>query len=245
MRTTYRRVLAVTGAGISTDSGVPDFRGPQGIWTTNPTAVRSVTRKDFLADRQVRCDFWQMCRGAYERALPAPNSAHHALVDLEQAGRLIGIVTQNVDRLHQDAGSSPALVHEVHGTMATTSCLRCGLRVATAEVVARVREGEAEPLCLFCGGTIKPDTVFFGDHLDRAVFGRAVALAAMCDLVLAVGSSLCVEPAAGLCATAVETGADLVVVNAEETPYDGFATEIVREPIGTALPRLVAELVAA
>lgn len=206
--------------------------------------MRTVTRKAFLSDREVRRKFWRMCVEAY-RSTPEPNAAHRALVDLERAGLLRGIITQNVDRLHQGAGSAEDRVLEVHGTMATTRCLRCGLRTATVEVVARVRdEGEAEPLCLYCGGTLKPDAVFFGDMLDRAVFGHATALALGCDLLLAIGSSLQVEPAAGLCAAAVEAGADLVVVNAEPTPYDDFAADVVRDPIGTAVPRLVERLIA-
>ncbi|MDI2129186.1 SIR2 family NAD-dependent protein deacylase [Yinghuangia seranimata] len=245
MPDTYQRVVALTGAGISTDSGVPDFRSPDGVWARDPGAVRSVTRKAFLTDPTARRRFWDMCADAYDHA-PAPNAAHRALVDLEHAGLLRGVVTQNVDGLHQAAGSTPATVLEVHGTVATTRCV-CGHRRPTPEVLALVRRAgpsRPEPACRDCGGLLVPDAVFFGDHLDRAVFGHATALARGCDLLLAVGSSLVVEPAAGLCAAAVESGADLVVVNAHPTPYDDLATAVVREPIGTALPRLAADLIA-
>ncbi|MCF2525954.1 SIR2 family NAD-dependent protein deacylase [Yinghuangia soli] len=243
LKKTYTRVVALTGAGISTDSGIPDFRGPEGLWTRAPRALQMVDAASFLTDREVRCAFWSWCAEGHGRAYE-PNDAHRALVDLAAGGLLAGIVTQNVDGLHQAAGSDPATVHEVHGTMATTCCQRCGGRTATTEVVARVREGETEPLCLCCGGVLKPDAVFFGDLLDRGVFAMAAALAGSCDLMLAAGSSLEVQPAAGLCDKAVAAGADLVIVNAGPTGYDGVATAVLREPIGTALPGLVRDLLA-
>jgi NAD-dependent deacetylase len=233
-------VTVLTGAGISTDSGIPDFRGPQGVWTKDPKAAAMSTIDVYVADPEVRRRAWRS-----RRDHPAwgaePNAGHRALVDLEGAGRLRAIITQNIDGLHQKAGSDPDRVIEVHGTMLDAECLVCGLRTPMPEVLARVDLGEDDPLCLTCGGIQKSATISFGQTLKPEVFAAAERAARDCDVFLAVGSSLGVEPAAGLCLDAVDNGARLVIVNAQETPYDRLADAIVREPIGEVLPTLLSE----
>ncbi|MCP2341304.1 SIR2 family NAD-dependent protein deacylase [Actinomadura rupiterrae] len=234
-----RRITVLTGAGISTDSGIPDFRGPQGVWTKDPAAAAMSTIGAYISDPEVRRRAWRN-RLAHPAWGAGPNPGHAALVGLERAGRLHGLVTQNIDGLHQAAGSAPALVLEIHGTMREAECLACGLRTPMPEVLARVEAGEEDPLCPECGGIQKSATISFGQALRQDVLDASVAAARSCDLLLAVGTSLTVHPAAGLCDEAVEHGAWLVIMNAEPTPYDPMADAIVRDPIGEALPRLVA-----
>jgi len=232
------RVTVLTGAGISTDSGIPDFRGPKGVWTRNPAAQHRFTLDRYVADREVRVEAWRN-RRSHAAWTAQPNAGHRALVDLERAGRLRALVTQNVDELHQRAGSSPDLVVEIHGTMRQAECLSCGDRWPMHHVLDRVDEGDSDPSCGRCGGLLKSATISFGQSLRPEVWRAAVSAARDCDLFLAVGSSLQVYPAAGLCDTAIDAGARLVVVNAEPTPYDGFAAAVLREPISSVLPALV------
>jgi NAD-dependent deacetylase len=231
-------VTALTGAGISTDSGIPDFRGPNGVWTRDPGAAATVTLQAYRADPDVRRRAW---RGRREH--PAwtaePNDAHRALVALERAGRLHAIVTQNIDGLHQRAGSDPARVIEIHGTLFEVECLGCGARGAMRDALARVDAGEADPPCLDCGGILKSATISFGQAMNGTSLRAAVEAAAGCDLLLAVGTSLTVHPAAGLVDVARRAGARVVIVNGSPTPYDEVADAVVREPIGTVLPALV------
>ncbi len=233
------RVVALTGAGISTDSGIPDFRGPQGVWTRNPEAARLVTLESYVSDPEVRRQAW---RGRQDHPAwnATPNAAHHALVDLERAGRLYAIVTQNIDGLHQRAGSDPAKVIEIHGTIFEVECLSCGDRTTMRAALDRVAAGEEDPPCTRCGGILKSATISFGQQLDPDVLGRATAAAASADLFVAVGTSLSVYPAAGLVEIASAAGARVVIVNASPTPYDSVADAVLREPIGTILPDLVA-----
>ncbi|WP_051684071.1 Sir2 family NAD-dependent protein deacetylase [Blastococcus sp. URHD0036] len=233
------RITVLTGAGISTDSGIPDYRGPNGVWTRDPDAEKLVTLSYYVADPDIRRRAWLM-REDLARGDVRPNAGHRALVDLERQGRLRALVTQNVDGLHQAAGSSPDLVLELHGTVHEVECLSCGDRTTTVQALARVDAGEPDPACLVCGGILKTATVSFGQALDAAVLDAAAAAAADCDVFLAVGTSLGVHPAAGLTDVAASAGARVVVVNAEPTPYDSLAALVVREPIGTALPRLLA-----
>ncbi|SEO43016.1 SIR2 family NAD-dependent protein deacylase [Trujillonella endophytica] len=237
--TDARRITVLTGAGISTDSGIPDYRGPDGVWTRDPDAEKLVTLSYYVADADIRRRAWLMRRELGIGDV-RPNAGHHALVGLERAGRLRALVTQNVDGLHQAAGSSPGLVLEVHGTVHRVECLDCGDRTTTAETLARVDAGEPDPACRVCGGILKTATVSFGQALDGAVLDAAVTAAADCDVFLAVGTSLGVHPVAGLTDVAAATGARVAIVNAEPTPYDDLADLVVREPIGTALPRLLA-----
>jgi len=234
-------VTVLTGAGISTDSGIPDFRGPQGVWTVNPDAQRISDIRVYVADPQVRRQAWRN-RRQHPAWSARPNAAHRALVTLERAGRLRALVTQNIDELHQRAGNDPAVVLELHGTLFWVSCLSCSDRTPMADALARVDAGEEDPHCLRCGGLLKSATVSFGQPLDQAVLAAAVTAVAECDLLLAVGSSLTVQPAAGLVTVAADVGAPVVIVNAEPTPYDHLAAALIREPIGIALPALVADL---
>lgn len=232
------RIAVLTGAGISTDSGIPDYRGPNGVWTRNPGAERLSTYQDYLSDPEVRRRAWA-ARATHSAWSAAPNAGHEALVLLERSGRLTALITQNIDELHQRAGSSPERVVELHGTMWHAECVQCGGRTPMADELARVRAGDADPSCRGCGGIVKSATVSFGQSLDPQVLQRAVSAASTCDLFLAVGSSLTVQPAAGLCALAHDSGARLVIINAEPTSYDGLADAVIREPIGEVLPRLL------
>jgi NAD-dependent deacetylase len=235
------RITVLTGAGVSTDSGIPDFRGPDGVWTRDPAAEKLFTIDSYLSDPEVRRRSWLARRGnpAWDAE---PNAAHRALVDLERRGALRAVVTQNIDRLHQRAGSSPDLVLELHGNMLEALCTVCGERSATAAALERLDAGEVDPSCRRCGGILKTATVMFGEALDHGVLSAAVEAASDCDWFVAVGTSLRVHPAAGLCDVAATAGARVAIVNAEPTPYDDVAERVVREPIGTALPTLLAEL---
>jgi NAD-dependent deacetylase len=231
------RVTALTGAGISTDSGIPDFRGPNGVWTKNPEAQRMFTLQNYVADGDVRRRAWQSRRD-HTAWTAEPNAAHRALVDLERDGRLTAIVTQNIDGLHQKAGSSPGKVIEVHGTMWWVVCLTCGVRTPTHDVLGRLDE-EPDPACPLCGGILKSATISFGQALDNDVLEAAWIATRDCDVFLAVGSSLSVRPVSGLCDVAVDQGARLVVINAEPTPYDDMADAVLRGSVGEILPALV------
>jgi NAD-dependent deacetylase len=235
-----RRVTVLTGAGISTDSGIPDFRGPNGVWTRNPDAQRLFTLRDYITDPDVRREAWQI-RKAHAAWTARPNAAHYALVDLEAAGRLRAVITQNIDGLHQLAGTSEDLVIEVHGSLYEVECLSCGSRFAMSDTLERVAAGDVDPACLRCGGILKAGTISFGQPLVPEVFARARAAAADCDLFLVAGTSLGVQPVAGLVEVAKENGARLVIVNAEPTPYDAVADATLTGPIGAVLPELVAD----
>jgi NAD-dependent deacetylase len=235
-----RQLTVLTGAGISTDSGIPDFRGPQGVWTRDPEAEKLSTLQYYVADPDIRRRAWQE-RLHHPAWTARPNAGHAALVDLERQGRLRALVTQNIDGLHQKAGSSPSRVLELHGTVHEVACLACGGRTTMRSALDRVEAGEPDPACLRCGGILKSATISFGQALDVDVIEAAAAAAGDCDVFLAVGTSLTVHPAAGLTDVAAHSGARVVVVNAQPTPYDDLAALVVREPISTALPRLVAD----
>lgn len=229
------RVVALTGAGISTDSGIPDFRGPQGVWTRNPAAERQSTIQNYLADAEVRRAAWRS-RLDHFAFHASPNAGHRALVALERAGRLHALVTQNVDGLHLAAGHSPDKVIEVHGTVRRVMCWRCGERQPTEAVFARVRAGDDDPHCLSCGGILKTDTISFGQALVPEVIDRAIAAAARADLLLAIGSTLQVYPVAGMVPLAHEAGARVVIINAQPTPMDELADAVLPGSISEILP---------
>jgi NAD-dependent deacetylase len=231
------RITVLTGAGVSTESGIPDFRGPNGQWTTDPQSRRLSSLAAYRSDPELRRTSWRR-RLAHPAWRAGPNAAHRALVDLERQGRLRALLTQNIDGLHQGAGSDPALVVELHGTLAQTRCLSCDTRAPMPDALARVRAGEPDPPCLACGGVLKSDTISFGQRLDRDVLRRATVAATDCDLMLAAGTSLRVQPAAGLVGRAAAAGARVVICNAESTPYDGLADVVVRGRLGEVLPRL-------
>jgi NAD-dependent deacetylase len=232
------RIVALTGAGISTESGIPDFRGPNGLWTRDPAAEKLFDLRSYLSDPEIRRRSWQ-ARAEHTAWRAEPNAAHRALVDLERTGRLHAVVTQNIDGLHQRAGSSPDLVIELHGTMFDTMCLTCADRRPMREALDRVATGEIDPPCLVCGGILKSATISFGQSLDVTLLTRARNAAQSCDLLLVAGSSLTVQPAAGLVGLAARAGATIIVCNGSETPYDGMAAVILRERLGATLPALV------
>ncbi|MFF8938279.1 NAD-dependent deacetylase [Streptomyces paradoxus] len=231
-------VALLTGAGISTDSGIPDYRGPNGLWRRDPEAEKLVTYEYYMGDPEIRRRSWLMRRDA--GALRAePNAAHRAVAELERSGVPVRVITQNVDGLHQLAGMPARKVLELHGSARSVVCTGCHARCPMTDALARVEAGEEDPPCRECGGILKPATVMFGERLDPVVLGEAAAISKACQVFVAVGTSLQVQPAAGLAGVAADHGARLVIVNAEPTPYDDRADEIVRDPIGTALPRLL------
>ncbi|MGZ3102435.1 SIR2 family NAD-dependent protein deacylase [Streptomyces sp. H72] len=235
-------VALLSGAGISTDSGIPDYRGPNGLWRRDPEAEKLVTYAYYMGDPEIRRRSWRMRREA--GALEAePNAAHRAVAELERSGVPVRVITQNVDGLHQLAGVPARKVLELHGSARSCVCTACHARGPMEDALARVDAGEDDPPCRECGGILKPATVMFGERLDPVVLGEAAAISKACQVFIAVGSSLQVQPAAGLAGVAADHGARLVVVNAEPTPYDDLADEVVREPIGTALPELLRALV--
>lgn len=234
-----RRIAVLTGAGISTDSGLPDFRGPQGVWTKDPAAEKASHIDHYLSDPDIRRRAWRNRAESTSRQLE-PNPGHQALVELERTGRLSCLVTQNIDGLHQAAGSDPSLVIEVHGTVREAACLGCGDRMPMEVAIARVRAGEDDPACEGCGGILKSATISFGQALVPDDLARADAAARRCDLLLAVGSTLSVYPVADMVPVAVTTGARVVIVNGSPTAMDDLADAVLRGPISEILPALVA-----
>ena len=231
------RVVALTGAGISTDSGIPDFRGPQGVWTRNPAAEKLSDIRHYVADREVRKASWQG-RLDHPAWTARPNAGHRALAALEARGKLHALVTQNIDGLHLAAGHSPEKVIEVHGNVHAAVCLTCGWKGPMQAVLARVRAGEEDPPCEACSGILKSDTISFGQALVPEVIGRALAVAREADLLLAVGTTLQVYPVANAVPLAREAGARVVIVNAQPTQFDDLADAVIRVPIAEALPAI-------
>ncbi len=234
------RVVVLTGAGISTDSGIPDFRGPNGLWTRNPAAEKASNIEYYLADPEVRRAAWQ--NRLHTPAWSAePNVGHRAIVELERRGQLHGLVTQNIDGLHQKAGNDPDKVIEVHGTVWFTRCWDCDDRLPMSESLDRVRSGEQDPPCRECGGILKSDTISFGQALVPEVIERALRVSEESDVLLAVGSTLSVFPAANCVPRAKAGGARVVIVNGDETGMDRYADHLLTGAIGDILPALVPE----
>jgi len=233
-----KRVVILTGAGISTESGIPDFRGPQGLWTKNPEAERLSNIRYYMAEAEIRKRAWQarLVHPAWEAR---PNKGHQAIADFECCGRLHALITQNVDGLHQKAGNSPERVIEVHGTVHKVMCMSCGWRGPMQATLVRLLTGEDDPACKLCGGILKSDTISFGQNLIPEVIERAMNAAAEADCFIAVGTSLQVYPIAGAVPTAKSAGARIVIVNAEPTPFDDIADALLRDPIGKTLPRIL------
>ena len=235
------RIVALTGAGISTDSGIPDFRGPQGVWTRDPRAEKLSNIHYYMADPEVRKLAWQH-RLAHPAWHARPNTGHLALVELERRGKLHALVTQNIDGLHQRAGNSGERVVEVHGTLHDAVCMSCSWRGPMPAVLERVRAGEEDPPCTDCGGILKSATISFGQALEPEVIERAMRAAADADLLLTVGTSLQVYPVAHAVPTAKRAGARLVIVNAEPTPFDEMADATLSGSIARILPALCATI---
>ena len=294
------QIVVLTGAGISTESGIPDFRGPKGVWTRNPAAEKQSTIQNYLAEPEVRKAAWRS-RLDSPAWRAEPNAGHRALVALERRGKLHALITQNIDELHQRAGSSPdrvvevhgsmrrvmcwecgrrapmeealarvrageddphcrdcsGILHalvtqnidelhqragsspdrvvEVHGSMRRVMCWECGRRAPMEEALARVRAGEADPHCLACGGILKSDTISFGQALVPEVIDRAMSAAAEADLMLAIGTTLQVQPVASMVPIAARAGAQVVIVNDQPTAMDSIADVVIRAPIGAVL----------
>jgi NAD-dependent deacetylase len=234
---TARRVVVLTGAGISTDSDIPDFRGPNGVWTRNPAAERLSDIRHYTADAEVRKASW---RGRIEH--PAwsaePNPGHLALLALERRGKLHALITQNIDGLHLRAGNSRERVIEVHGNLHQAICLSCGWKGAMQAVLTRVRAGDEDPRCETCSGILKSDTISFGQALVPAVIDRAMQAAHETDLLLAVGTSLRVFPVANIVPIAKAAGARVVIMNAEPTQFDDIADAVLNGSISAELPQV-------
>jgi NAD-dependent deacetylase len=233
-----RRVVVLTGAGISTESGIADFRGPNGLWTKDPAAEKAAHISHYLSDPEVRKARWRASlESPYRDA--QPNAGHRAIVELERSGRLTALLTQNVDGLHHAAGSSPELIVEVHGTVREVSCLDCGERAPIERALDRVRAGEEDPPCRTCGGILKTATISFGQGLVPDSLRRADEAARTCDLLLALGTTLAVYPIAEVVPIAASHGARIVIVNAERTEMDDLADAVIRGPLGEVLAALV------
>jgi len=233
-----KRVVVLTGAGISTESGIPDFRGPQGVWTKDPDAEKLSDIRYYVADPAIRRKSWQS-RLEHRAWTARPNPGHAAIAELERRGKLHALITQNIDGLHQKAGNSSERVIEVHGTVHGVVCLSCGWKGSMQATLERVRRGEADPPCSRCGGILKSDTISFGQALIPEVIDRAMNAAAEADLFISVGTSLQVYPIAGAVPAAKRAGARVVIVNAQPTPFDGIADAVLRAPIGEVLPRIL------
>ena len=232
------RIVVLTGAGISTESGIPDFRGPQGVWTKNPLAEKLSNIHYYMSDSEVRKASWKS-RLDHPAWNAKPNAGHLALAALQKRGKLHALITQNIDELHQMAGNSAGLVIEVHGTVRKVVCMSCGMTAPMQKALDRVRAGEDDPPCRDCGGILKSATISFGQALVPEVIDRALRAAAEADLFFAIGTSLQVYPIAGAVEIASKAGARIVIVNAEETPFDDAADAVIREPIGVVLPQLL------
>jgi NAD-dependent protein deacetylase/lipoamidase len=231
-----QRIVALTGAGISTESGIPDFRSPGSIWQQLPP----VSYQDFINKSEARQQYWQTRRNLSAQVLSArPNPAHVALVDLERKKRLLGIVTQNFDGLHHDAGNNPEHIVEMHGTSRAAACTLCGQRSSIQALQQRIDAGEIDPKCPDCGGFLKAATILFGQRVPDEALSRARELALSCDLFLVVGSSLKVNPAATLPRLALKNDAPFIIINLQPTHLDDYAEIVINEKAGVALPQIV------
>jgi NAD-dependent deacetylase len=234
-----QRIVALTGAGISTESGIPDFRSPGSIWQQLPP----VSYQDFINKPEARQQYWQTRRNLSAQVLSAhPNAAHLALADLERKKRLLGIVTQNFDGLHHDAGNNPEHIVEMHGTSRAAACTHCGQRSSIQGLQQRIDAGEIDPLCPDCGGFLKAATILFGQRVPDEELTRARELAQSCDLFLVVGSSLKVTPAATLPRLALKNDVPLIIINLQLTHLDDYAEVVINEKAGVVLPQIVSGL---
>lgn len=235
-----KRVVVFTGAGISTESGIPDFRGPGGLWTKYDPDDFTIDK--FLGSHATRKKMWQRLRegGLMEDALP--NAAHYAVVELEKMGKLSALVTQNIDNLHQKAGSNPDLIRELHGNMQRLVCLNCGERYPIAIVKERYADSDTVPMCDYCRGILKPDVIFFGEALPQQTLAQAMQEAEECDLMIVIGSSLVVYPAAYVPAQAKRAGADLVIINKGATELDHDADVRIDASAGETMTKILERL---
>ena len=232
------KILVFTGAGLSTESGIPDFRSPGGLWSKYDPSDFYYDK--FVSDERARIKYWKMSTESYEIMKDAaPNRAHLAIKALEDSGKLLAVVTQNIDHLHHKAGNSPEKIIEIHGTVFSVSCLNCGKAYERDEIQERIRSGEAVPYCDECSGILKPDTISFGQAMPQDKVARAISHAQECDLCIAAGSSLVVQPAASIPVYAVRNGAGLMIVNRDPTPLDSMADLVIHESVSKALGEMV------
>ena len=232
-----KRVVVFTGAGVSTESGIPDFRSPGGIWERFDP--EDFTYQKFVRDPETRKKQWQMLRGGELATEPKPNPAHYAIAELDRLGKLDCVITQNVDNLHQRAGVPDDKVFELHGNMQWVVCLSCGRRYPIEQIKTRLDEDEEIPDCEACHGILKPDAVFFGEALPEKVLREATYHSSHCALIIVIGSTLIVYPAAYMPIYAVESGAKLVIINLSSTPMDKQAAVLLRAKAGETMPRIV------
>jgi NAD-dependent deacetylase len=234
-----RHIVALTGAGISTESGIPDFRSPGSIWQQHPP----VSYQAFLHDTQARREYWRTRQSLIRQVSTArPNAAHRALAELERRGKLIDVITQNFDGLHQDAGHTDEHVIELHGTARMAACTLCSTRSSMTALQQRIDAGEIDPCCPLCGGFLKSATILFGQRVPDEIIMRARELTRQSDLFLVVGSSLKVTPAATLPRLALQQNIPLIIVNLQPTTLDERADVVIHERAGLVLPQLVAML---
>jgi len=232
-----KKIVVFTGAGVSTESGIPDFRSPGGIWSRfDPD---DFTYQKFVSDPKARRKQWQMLGEGHLTTLAEPNLAHYAIAELYQLGRLDCVITQNVDNLHQKAGVPPEMVFELHGNMQLAVCLGCGRQYPFDQIKARLDKGEEIPDCEVCHGILKPNAVFFGEPLPSDVLEEATHRSSSCDLFIVIGSTLVVYPAAYMPIYAHQAGAKLVIINLSSTPMDGEATVLIRARAGEAMSQIV------
>jgi NAD-dependent deacetylase len=231
------KIVVFTGAGVSTESGIPDFRSPGGIWDRfDPD---DFTYEKFIGRPEVRRKQWQMLWGGHLTEEIKPNDAHYAVASLDRLGKLDCVITQNIDNLHQKAGVPDEKVFELHGNMQWVICLNCGRRYSLEEIKIRLHKGEEVPDCELCHGILKPDIVLFGEALPEEAFNEASRHSRNCDLFIVIGSSLVVYPAAYMPVYAVESGARLVIVNLSLTPMDGEAAVLIRAKAGETMSEVV------
>jgi len=232
------KILVFSGAGLSTESGIPDFRSPGGVWSKYDPSDFYFDK--FIADQKARVKYWQMSTEFYQTMKDAaPNRAHMAIKALEDTGKLIAVVTQNIDRLHHKAGNSPDKIIEIHGTAFSVSCLSCGKSYDRDDIQERISSGVKVPYCDDCSGILKPDTISFGQAMPQDKMAQAMTHARECDLCIVLGSSLVVYPAASVPVNAVESGAKLMIINRDETPLDSTAELVVHESVSQALGDMV------
>ena len=230
------RAVVFTGAGISTDSGIPDFRSPGGIWERH----RPIYYQDFISSEEARRDYWRSGIAIRkEIGTPEPNRGHRAVAELVRRGTVASIITQNIDGLHQQAGVPDERVIELHGTVAHASCLSCGRRHDLESILEAFERDATLPVCETCGGVVKTDTIDFGQEMPEGAMARAEEETLACDLLLAIGSSLVVYPAAGFPALAKRRGASLVILNREPTDLDPVADLVLHAEIGPTLGEVV------
>ena len=230
-----QRIVILTGAGISTESGIPDFRGPNGLWTKNPDAEKASNINYYVSDPKIREKNWALRAEGKLWADVEPNDGHYALVHLQERGILDTIITQNVDELHQKSGIDPNKVIEIHGTTRKVGCLSCDYREEMEVILKRVRAGESDPNCPECSGILKSATISFGQSLIHEDLQRSETAVKNCDMLIAIGTSLAVGPINQVVPLAYQIGIPILIINGQKTEYDHLSTFVINADISTTL----------